>query len=510
MVAIVQMMERMKDMATERNSEIADYHGRCMGESSRLLLEGDNVGAAVVISLSPQGFRLWSEEFEQSKLYVKKAVDGNPGQFQVQRLGTSAPPRLVQGLSSRCDCEYRISMLAQCRHEICAFGFRLDLFGKRYHQNSCLAVSAVKAPVFEDLANSTAVPDEEIDDINRNVIDGGIVALDDSHEDDGHLDNDGEAEDDANFDNKSDAGLQQYDSSQRESQSFGPNAIRTIQKATGTKSKDDFRNFMDITNGLWDVVRSREDVNRVCGVLLKLTDFTRTKQINSSMSCDEWLDSHLSAFASHRESNDLFSQINFNDASGANLTLVPRSGKSTGPTSKMRLKPNVELLQGRRQKPKCTFCKQPSHRITTCPTITELQARQVKDASIAFHLGDPGAHQVLSMPTALAASLKNHDWETSQVPLDAVHVVINVVYKDPCDVGTRNAHRDPQESIVDATFLGDSGRPVRVNVEGATPQLYKAKFVRQWITRKSQKRMIFTKLLPPANNIMNDYVYTKY
>ena len=109
------------------------------------------------------------------------------------------------------------------------------------------------------------------------------------------------------------------------------------------------------------------------------------------------------------------------------------------------------------------------------------------------------------MPNALANSVKDMDWDAAQVPSHAVHVVLNVVYTNPDHgSGRRSVPRDTQENIVDATFLGDNGKPIQ-----GISQLYKVMFVRQWISRKGNRNIIFSKLLPPNQKISNDYIYTK-
>jgi hypothetical protein len=134
------MLERMKDLATEKNNEIASYHLKCMGDSASLRAAGDHVKANALISLSPVGFQLWLTESNEARYYVKASTMADSEMFEVRRVNTNAPPRLV-GASRRCDCEERIAMMAQCRHEICVFGFRLDLFAKRYYQQTGLPIS---------------------------------------------------------------------------------------------------------------------------------------------------------------------------------------------------------------------------------------------------------------------------------------------------------------------------------------------------------------------------------
>ncbi len=277
------------------------------------------------------------------------------------------------------------------------------------------------------------------------------------------------------------------------------------------KMKADYRTYMDICNDLWSMVSSRRDhVTSVCGALLKIKDYVRTNEISDSLTLEERLDRHLSSFASHRGPNELFTQTSADGTSGEmvnlgarTIKLIERTAVTSGRPRTVRLKPSVELVRGTKQQPKCTFCKQVSHKISSCPFVSDLQAKKVNDANIAFYLGDPDAHQVDTMPRTMLDEVKNVDWEASQVPSQAVHVVLNVVYKDPDSGMTgRNKSRDSQENIVEATFIGENGK----SLEGM-PKLYKVKFVRQWISRKAARNIVFTRLRPPNHKISNDYVY---
>jgi hypothetical protein len=51
------------------------------------------------------------------------------------------------------------------------------------------------------------------------------------------------------------------------------------------------------------------------------------------------------------------------------------------------------------------------------------------------------------------------------------------------------------------TFLGQNGETLE-----DVRHFYKAKFIRQWISTKAAKTMVFTKLWPPNNKTSNDYV----
>lgn len=510
-MAIVQMLERMKDMATERNTEITRYHLRCTGESASLK---DKTRATALMTLSEGGFQLWEDQHFQAKFYKKDEISDHPDLFKVYRNDMEAEPRIV-GTNRRCNCEHRVSMLAQCRHEICVFGFRLDLFGKRYHQQSSLAIS--RTPVMEFDANLALEKYNNENPFNDDEEDGAMIATTTAFDASANHESlvthefcvaarfvnggaaDGEAKD-------GDECLSVTD--HEEKTEDDSTMLRAGSKA---KSSNDYRTYSNITSELWDTLKSRDLANSVCRLLLKLKDFLRTNEVDNSMTLDDWLNNHLSCFAAYRSSGDLFARssgdnLNPNGESqvGA-VALIPRTAKNSGAPRTVRLKPNVEtrLLKGSKASAKCTFCKQTAHKKNNCPEMAALNAKLIKSDKLEFYLGNPEVHQVLTMPNTMASRIKDVDFDSILVPMEAVHVVLNAVYKHPyISTGGRHTQRDPQEDLVDATFLGESGRPLPVD-----STLYKVKFLRQWISRKSNRMMIFTKLHPPTHKVSNDYVY---
>jgi hypothetical protein len=435
-------------------------------------------------------------------------------------------------------------MMAQCRHELCAFGFRLHLFAKRYHQQAGLAVSDApsldgsldeclkemtagdedpeSSTLIASTDNPTANGSPQMSVLEPNATTTTKMSIQDhaiptkSLTQDGVDDTIPQDDDEFSIQNQSKLSTQQEQTENMANDDDDGDILSTTSRQEGNEenkparvarngkpSKADYRTYMDICNDLWGLLKSRDEINNICGVLLKLKEFARTNEINNAVTLEERLNSHLSCFASYRGPNELFSQTSSNNnMSGIKQSLEARTAITVGRSRTVRLKPTVELVRGTRQPPKCTFCKERSHNLTNCPSVNALEAKRVRDPTqLGFYLGDPDVHQVMPMPHDI--TVQNIDWEGAQVPLQAVHVVLNAVYKIPDTSNDRgNATQESQENIVDATFLGQNGKAL----EGV-PHFYKAKFVRQWISTKAAKKMVFTKLLPPNNKTSNDYVY---
>lgn len=524
--AIVHMLERMEDMAAEQDHKLSLYNEKCVAQQKLLLEAGDFINADAIVSLSSEGYRLWREESSQAKFYSSKPCNSvnEDGIIEVRRVNTNGQPRLV-GPSQRCDCLERVAMGVQCRHEICAFGYRLDLFGKRYYQrkgvldgyfdpSKSAVVTGVSRQTDQPVSTVTAATSglpkdsDSVTAINDQLIgenhDG--TGFDDYAE--GADGNDNGYDDDESAMSLGDeqSKLATFDINSENQ----PPLLRTDVARLPTKV--DYKTFMNMSTEFWDLVRGRDDANKFFGALVQLMDIARNKGYEKSAPLEELTSKYLSCFSSHQSSCNLFSQTATNGVL-ARAPLARRSNNIKGRVRIRRMQPNVEtqLRPATKKPPRCNFCKQVAHKISTCSLLHSLEAERLESdtaiQNMALYLGDPEVHHVRPMPTALSnGALKNINWQMMQVPSNAVHVLLVDAYLDPTRPGSGGRRctivPDAQENIIKAVLIGETGKPI-----DEAPQFFKAKFLRQWISRKAKRNLLLTKLQARKLKSSDDYEY---
>ena len=73
-----------------------------------------------LLSLNYNSFLLFENELKQSYNYTATINSDNGGDFvHIQRRNCLAPARIFRDTNQRCNCEFRVSYLLMCRHEIC-------------------------------------------------------------------------------------------------------------------------------------------------------------------------------------------------------------------------------------------------------------------------------------------------------------------------------------------------------------------------------------------------------
>ena len=329
-----------------------------------------NLIKEAVMTLNFNSFKLFESELKQSTNYVMYQKEDEVGDYIcIMRIGYDTPGRIFRTSKQRCDCDFRLSNLMPCKHEICKDRkFDLQFFDIQHHYRESTSLSyhigeennidpTIRSTTISNIMSTVQLSEEGC------VIDNfGSDVNDNNHNN--------EDEDMFNIDNNSELLTQPCTTIMLD------NSQNTYQEEV--QSFLSFKNIQNIQNDIMNNYKnlSKEHKESISSILILLNNFTKTN--GDSTQCQRISET---SSGSKVELQNIVRSYNMAFAPAHNAFQIdnvirPSQQQHNGATHK-RKQPihEIERRKVRRLKqhaPKCSFCGKLNHKIRNCPRRAQL------------------------------------------------------------------------------------------------------------------------------------------
>ena len=330
-----------------------------------------------VTELNFNAFTLFEKEVKQSNNYsVYQTITEDGHIYGVKRINSDAPAREFAYKTQRCMCDFRLTHLMMCRHEICLLEkFSLEYFDIQHHYRSSVTKSfnvgdqkqyknETNRTIADEILESILDSEEncKIDNLERNIEENTNSCAPDHDNDDDNDDIYG-----VNNESGDSSEDQEHDPYSQKNNTFN------IQKSLPLSSIQRINN--EIYNNYKDA--PEESKQAMCAILLQVKDFLKTN--GKGKFCQP-----LETDKEHQQNqiNSIIESYNqcflSTNSSFNNTNQVIPDKNSLKKRSRVRLKPRHErekqkFVRARQSTiPKCSFCKGINHNKRACPRMSEL------------------------------------------------------------------------------------------------------------------------------------------
>jgi hypothetical protein len=130
------LLERQHEIVTLRHTSETKYYFDCLILARQM--KSDPSNAEAIQTLSSFAYEKWCEQRMRAKDYQCVLHEDGSNTIQWMRSNSAKTRTII--MDGRCDCETRVAMGFQCRHEICMLGgqFVKNLFAQRHFQERAL------------------------------------------------------------------------------------------------------------------------------------------------------------------------------------------------------------------------------------------------------------------------------------------------------------------------------------------------------------------------------------
>lgn len=495
-VAVVEMLERQKEMNSEKEGKLFQKYMLAKTKSSLLFSAGKVDDAQAVQSLSEWGYEIWSKAISQSKRMKATVVDGVVHATVVQS-GVVLSTFPVGGYCESCINKIAFGCPCACEFSYYGISFNIENWPKRFHQQE-------KVPVSHSIGNyksGDAMYDPtELDSTQSDYSDDdGAVLMD--------YECDGDYQDPGN-----EAVVEQP--------TFPPATNTLVDQGTenhpplndcGTQSRNGKMSFEQIMRVLTDfaqTVQGHRDLPTMLGVVVAMKEHATLGEAVSEPMEDK-IQGYLSQFLTFRSGETLFSTRS-DVGAATSRPLVQAQVSQSGRIRTSRLKSGAEtrhhsIPRGNSSTPLCSFCKQPGHKVSNCRTMGgygDYIPRTERDG-YALELGDDRYHALEQVPPVIEEYISTADFGKRLAwPRKAVHLVVETVYRNPNYIAAASRFASssnkapPEENIVKVAFLGEGGSRLVAEQDADFVDYYTVATVRKWIYQhfKPETKRLLSKL----------------
>ena len=449
---------------------LSRYHVQSVQSCEYGILKNDVFNKPAKLSLSIWGYEIWKKESNILREYeVLPQEDGTFHVCHPQYLERA--PRIIPS-GGRCPCQTRVSLLCQCRHEICLHEHKFvkELWAIRWHQREGITRSS-------NLGVNDLVPNQQ-----------GQSPIDVQDGDDNETAQEGNSANANNQDEDSDiippGGVESDDDSVADSTTLAQLATQPSPTGDDTSPRaisraNSYKVLMGVAQEVVAMAAGRHH-EAMLGFLLKARAVFQQDASSAYSSLEKLANDFSNAFGPAE--GNLFSQ-----SSGDGIVPLP-SQVTHGRPNEKRLRKRSEQpapRPGLHKKGQCGFCKMNNHNISHC------QAKK----QWGIHVQEP--HKFSS------------DLDASLTPLESLPVGDTRTHHDDLPRGTRfivvhkchlrndklvaMAATQIQNKVVEVTCLGEGGLPLSVSGKSKSPwerQLFLMAGVQCWISRHGQNQNI--------------------